>query len=106
MCYVISGNIAYVKSDIDLCAMPLRCIKYNGAGVFFLNLFINNIIFYSHILYNAASLSRIFCNNGICSNLQILHLDVQVSSTNRIHMINLMIETINFVNVFTQFYGS
>lgn len=40
MCYVISGNIAYVKSDIDLCAMPLRCIKYNGAGVFFLFFFI------------------------------------------------------------------
>lgn len=89
----------------DLCAMPLRCIKYNGAGVFFFFIYLLIILFFIHI-YNAASLSRIFCNNGICSNLQMLHLDVQVSSTKRIHMINLMIETINFVNVFTQFCGS
>lgn len=91
-------------SSLTLISVPCHSGVSNTMECFFL--FINNIIFYSHILYNAASLSRIFCNNGICSNLQILHLDVQVSSTNRIHMINLMIETINFVNVFTQFYGS
>lgn len=92
-------------SSLTLISVPCHSGVSNTmeSVFFFFNLLI--ILFFIHI-YNAASLSRIFCNNGICSNLQILHLDVQVSSTNRIHMINLMIETINFVNVFTQFCGS